>query len=169
MLFNIWVNNMKKLFQKIDFVMIILLIFLIVVLYCYAQLKIFNKDYINLCGYTVFRVITGSMADTIKPQDVVILKITKDVQVNDIITYKSDNDFITHRIIDKNKDEIITKGDANTSKDNPITEDFVVGKVIYIINNVSVWIKVFSTPQVIIAIIISIITIKLIFLKKPKN
>lgn len=169
MLFNIWVNNMKKLFQKIDFVMIILLIFLIVVLYCYAQLKIFNKDYINLCGYTVFRVITGSMADTIKPQDVVILKITKDVQVNDIITYKSDNDFITHRIIDKNKDEIITKGDANTSKDNPITEDLVVGKVIYIINNVSVWIKVFSTPQVIIAIIISIITIKLIFLKKPKN
>lgn len=149
--------------------MIILLIFLIVVLYCYAQLKIFNKDYINLCGYTVFRVITGSMADTIKPQDVVILKITKDVQVNDIITYKSDNDFITHRIIDKNKDEIITKGDANTSKDNPITEDLVVGKVIYIINNVSVWIKVFSTPQVIIAIIISIITIKLIFLKKPKN
>lgn len=169
MLFNIWVNNMKKLFQKIDFVMIILLIFLIVVLYCYAQLKIFNKDYINLCGYTVFRVITGSMADTIKPQDIVILKITKDVQVNDIITYKSDNDFITHRIIDKNKDEIITKGDANTSKDNPITEDLVVGKVIYIINNVSVWIKVFSTPQVIIAIIISIITIKLIFFKKPKN
>lgn len=149
--------------------MIILLIFLIVVLYCYAQLKIFNKDYINLCGYTVFRVITGSMADTIKPQDIVILKITKDVQVNDIITYKSDNDFITHRIIDKNKDEIITKGDANTSKDNPITEDLVVGKVIYIINNVSVWIKVFSTPQVIIAIIISIITIKLIFFKKPKN
>lgn len=160
---------MKKKIQKIDFFLVILLVMLIIVLYCYAQLKVLNREYINFCGYTIFRVITGSMADVINPQDIVIVKITKDVDINDIITYKNENDFITHRVIDKSEEKIITKGDANTSDDSPITEDAIVGKVIYIINNVSIWIKVFTTPQVIIAIIISIITIKFIFWNKPKN
>lgn len=160
---------MKKWYQKIDFFMIILIIILIICLYCYAQLKILGKSYIEFCGYTVFRVITGSMADTIKPQDIVIVKITKDVEVNDIITYKSDNDFITHRLISKNGDELITKGDANTSEDNPININDVVGKIIFIFNNVGIWINVIKTPQVIIALVISIIAIKFMFFSKQKN
>ena len=124
-------NNSKKWYQKIDFFMIILIIILVIVLYCYAQLKVLKKDYINFCGYTVFRVITGSMSDTIKPQDIVIVKITNDVNVNDIITYKNNNDFITHRVIKKDEKQLITKGDANTSQDIPITQNDVVGKDIY--------------------------------------
>lgn len=160
---------MKKWYKKIDFFMIILMILLIIVMYCYAQLKIFNKEYINLCGYTVFRVITGSMSDTIKPQDIVIVKITDDIEINDIITYKKESDFITHRVIDKNEKQIITKGDANTSEDKPITTQDVVGKVVFIINNVQIWINVLKTPQVIIAILISVIAIKFIFSKKQKE
>ncbi len=160
---------MKKWFQKIDFLMIILIIILIIVSYCYAQLKVFHKDHIEFCGYTIFRVITGSMENTIKPQDIVIVKLTKDVNVNDIITYKSGKDFITHRVIEKTEDNLITKGDANTSKDSPITSKDVVGKVVYIFNNVGTWIKGLKTPQVIIAIIFSIITIRIIFGIKPKN
>lgn len=162
---------MKKWYKKIDFFMIILVILLIIVLYCYAQLKILKKDYIDFCGYTIFRVITGSMADTIKPQDIVIVKITKDVNVNDIITYKSDDDFITHRLITiKNNDEYIAKGDANTTEDNPIKKENIVGKVIFIFTNVAIWINVLKSPQVIIAIVISIIAIKLLlFNKKDKK
>lgn len=160
---------MKKWYQKIDFLMIILIIILIIVLYCFAQLKLFNKDYINLGGYTVFRVITGSMADTIMPQDIVIVKITQDINVNDIITYRSNNNFITHRLIKQSENELITKGDANTTEDNPINKDLVVGKVVYIFNNVGIWIKVLKTPQVIVAIIVSIIAIKFMFFKKTKQ
>lgn len=149
--------------------MITLIILLVIVLYCYAQLRILNKDYINFCGYTVFRVITGSMSDTIKPQDIVIVKITKDVGIDDIITYKNNNDFITHRVIEKNEKQIVTKGDANTSQDEPITTNDIIGKVVYIVNNVEIWINVFKTPQVIIAIIISGIGIKIVFGSKPKK
>lgn len=162
-------NNSKKWYQKIDILMITLIILLVIVLYCYAQLRILNKDYINFCGYTVFRVITGSMSDTIKPQDIVIVKITKDVGIDDIITYKNNNDFITHRVIEKNEKQIVTKGDANTSQDEPITTNDIIGKVVYIVNNVEIWINVFKTPQVIIAIIISGIGIKIVFGSKPKK
>ena len=152
--------------KKIDIVAIILLILLIIFSYCYAQLKIFHKDYINFCGFSIFQVITGSMSETIEIKDIVILKITKDVNENDIVTYKSGNDFITHRIIKKEENQIITKGDANDSEDKPITTDDIVGKVIFIISNVAVWENVLKTPQVIIAIILTIIVIWFFVYKK---
>jgi len=159
----------KKKKIKIDIMMLVLLLILFVLLYFLAELKLFGKRYINCAGYTVFQVVTGSMEPTIKTSDIIIVKLTKDVNENDIITFKADNNFITHRIIEKKNDQIITKGDANNTEDIPITEDVVVGKVVYIITNVAVWVKVFKDPKVIIAIIISILIIKVIFSKDVKN
>lgn len=76
---------------------------------------------------------------------------------------------MTHRVVEiNNNEEIITKGDANTSKDDPISKKDIVGKVVFIISNVAVWIEVLKTPQVIIAILITIIAIMILF-KKPKE
>lgn len=155
--------------KKIDFVMIILVIVLLILLFFLAELKLFGKRYINFFGYTVFQVVTGSMDPVIKIDDIVIVKLTNDVKEDDIITYKSDDNFITHRIIKKNDDEIITKGDANNTEDSPILQDDVVGKVVYIISNVAIWIKVFKEPKVVVSLIISIIIIRLMFFKDIKN
>lgn len=158
---------MKK---KLDtFFTIILIIILAILVFCYAQLKIFNKDYINFCGYTIFQVITGSMSNTINPQDIVIVKLTDDVKTHDIITFRVGDDFVTHRIIGNEEDKIITRGDANNSQDAPITKDQIVGKVVFIISNVAIWINVIKEPIVIAAIIISIIVIKLLFFKENKK
>lgn len=158
---------MKK---KLDtFFTIILIIILAILVFCYAQLKIFNKDYINFCGYTIFQVITGSMSNTINPQDIVIVKLTDDVKTHDIITFRVGDDFVTHRIIGNEEDKIITRGDANNSQDAPITKDQIVGKVVFIISNVAIWINVIKEPVVIAAIIISIIVIKLLFFKENKK
>ena len=156
---------MKKA-KVFDFVTIILLLILVILLYCVIQIKVQKKPYINLFGYTVFQVITGSMEDTIKIDDVVIVKLTKDVEVNDIITYRDTDSFVTHRVIKKDGNTLVTKGDANNSEDDPITVDSVIGKVVFIITNVSIWINVFKTPKVVIAIIISVILISLLFKKK---
>ena len=157
---------MKEKLKNIDFVAIILIIILVILLFCYSQIKIFGKKYINFCGYTIFQVITGSMADTIQIKDIVIVKLTQDVEVNDIITYKSGEDFVTHRVIKIEDNKITTKGDANNSEDNPITKDEVVGKVVFIISNVAVWMNVFRTQEVLLAIIFTIIMIKILFFRK---
>lgn len=157
---------MKEKLKNIDFVAIILIIILVILLFCYSQIKIFGKKYINFCGCTIFQVITGSMADTIQIKDIVIVKLTQDVEVNDIITYKSGEDFVTHRVIKIEDNKITTKGDANNSEDNPITKDEVVGKVVFIISNVAVWMNVFRTPEVLLAIIFTIIMIKILFFRK---
>ena len=160
---------MKEKLKKIDFISIILIIIFLIVFYCFAQLKILKRDYINFCGYTVFQVITGSMEDTIKIKDIIIVDITKDVEENDIITFKSGENFVTHRIINKDRDNLITKGDANNSQDDPIKLNDVVGKVIFVISDVAIWISVLKTPEVIIATIISIIVIWIMFFKNKKD
>ncbi len=158
---------MKK---KLDIIFtIILFIILAILLFCYAQLKIFHKDYINFCGYTVFQVITGSMSDTINPKDIVIVKLTDDVKTNDIITFRVGNDFVTHRMIGTEGDKIITRGDANNSQDAPISKNQIVGKVVFIVANVAIWIRVIKEPIVIATIIITIIVIKLMFFKEAKE
>ena len=156
---------MKKA-KVFDIVTIILLLILALLIYCVIQLKVLHRPYINLFGHTVFQVITGSMEDTIKINDVVIVKITKDVKVDDIITYEDSGNYVTHRVIRQKADELITKGDANNAEDDPIKIDRVVGKVVFILTNVSIWINVFKTPKVIIAIIVSIILLSILFKKK---
>ena len=65
MQFNIQAEiNMKETLRKIDIITLCLVIIVVNLAYCYAQLKVFDKDYVNFFGYTIFQVITGSMEDT---------------------------------------------------------------------------------------------------------
>ena len=65
------------------FLVIITVIIIIGAYYMY-QIKIQKKDYANLFGYSLFEVATGSMSPTIEVGDVVITKITKEVNENDM-------------------------------------------------------------------------------------
>lgn len=162
---------MKKIFKflkELDYLLVFLLIVLIIVVFCYAQLKVFHEDYINFCGFSLFHVITGSMAPEINIDDIVIVKVTNDsndINNNDIITYKYNQDFVTHRVINKKDDSLLTQGDANNSSDTPIEYHNVVGKVIFILKW-SIWKKVLFTPQVMFAITIGFIGIWIIFHKR---
>lgn len=155
---------MYKIIEKIIHVIlniVIAFIFLLVIVvgYNYMQLQIMNKDYANFFGYTVFEVSTGSMAKTINVYDVILVKITKDVNENDIVTYKNEDELITHRIMEINGDKIITKGDANNTEDREITKDAIIGKVISVYPRVGIWAKVFSEPNVLICVFITLILI----------
>lgn len=152
-----------KIFKNI--ILNLIIIFLTIVVICAAsafiQLNILNKDYFDIFGYTLFKVNTGSMLPTIQIGDIIIVKLTDNIQKDDIITYYEDNKFITHRVIEFVEDEVITKGDNNNTQDKPISKNNIIGKVSLIINNVNTWKKVFSDIRVIIPITI---TIALIFI-----
>ena len=157
---------MYKVFEKIAHIIlniIITLVFLMVIIvgYNYFQLQIIKKYYSNFFGYTVFEVSTGSMAKTLNIYDVILVKITKEVEVNDIITYKNNDELITHRIMEINENKIITKGDANNTEDKEITTDVVIGKVISVYPKLGVWAKVFTEPNVLISVFITLILIGL--------
>ena len=86
--------------------------------------SVINPDKVpDFFGIKPFVVITGSMEPVISGGDLVMTKTIHPAAVrpNDIISYKSGNSIITHRVIEiiEQNDEIvfITKGDANNSAD----------------------------------------------------
>lgn len=153
-------NKILKIVKSstVNVIIFILSIIAILVVWGFIQISIQGKQYINIFGYSIFQTETRSMATTIEKGDIVIVKIGKDnLQKKDIITYKDENAIITHRIMEMDGDTIIAKGDNNNVEDEPIKKDDVIGKVVFIINNVEIWKKVFSDISVIIPIVITII------------
>ena len=165
--YNIF-NKMLNVF--VNLIIIILVIIAIFSVYGFAQINIFHKEYVNIFGYTFFKTETASMEKTILIGDIVIVKIGKDFNENDIITYKDQNVFVTHRVIKKEENTIITKGDNNNSVDKPISEDEVLGKVVFIAKNVEVWKKVFTDKRVFIPLIITMTLLAiLIFYQEDRS
>lgn len=165
---------MKNIFEKIVKIVTNILMFFVAIivffaLYNFFVLNILNKSYVNFFGYTFFDVATGSMAEQINIDDVIIVKITKDVKEQDIITYKVGKDFITHRIVKIEQDVIVTKGDANNVSDNPIDKSVVVGKVVKVIPRLGIWKKTLTEPKVLISILVTLTLFSIAFSYKSKD
>ena len=165
-------RNLSRIFGGILNILLILVsIFIIVGIYYIIQIKVLNNNYANLFGYTFFEVATGSMSPTINVGDIVVVKLTKEVSENDIIVYNEDDNFITHRLIQKENNKWIAKGDANNSEDKPIEQDDVLGKVIRIIPQIGTWRKVILSPEVLelIAILVVLLIIAYIYTSKTEG
>ena len=164
----------NKILKIIKNIIINALIFILGIIAIFAiwtsiQLNVQNKEYVDIFGYSIFSTETGSMSPTIKKGDIVIVKIGEQVNVEDIITYKKNNAFITHRIIEIDGDSIIAKGDNNNTQDEAIKQEAIIGKVDFIINNVEIWKKVFSDISVIIPIVITVILFIILVSYKEKT
>jgi len=164
----------REIYEKIinivlDTLIIIFGIILIVSIYNNIQVKILGNDYSSFFGYTTFEVQTGSMADTINPGDWIIVKKTSKIELNDIVTYSQDEDFITHRVVEKYKDTYITQGDANNSKDDAITKSQIIGKVVKILPGFGIIRKTFFNPIVLITLIVTLYSVGYILRSSSKK
>ena len=144
------IEKITKYFTNVLLGIVIIAIFF--ALYSFIQLVILEKDYVNYFGYTLFEVQSGSMSPTINVDDMLLVKITNDIKKGDIITYKNEENFITHRVIEANGDKIITKGDSNNSEDKIINKDAVLGKIVKIFPKFGKWKKILLSPGVLIAL-----------------
>ena len=147
----------------LNILIVLFAIFLLISMYTAVQVKILKNEYANFFGYSLFEVQTGSMHGTIEAGDWIVVKSTKDVKVKDIITYKHGKDFITHRVVEIYKGSYVTKGDANSSKDEPIDRDQVVGKVVKTLHGFGILRKTIFNPIVIVSLIICLYLFNLTF------
>ena len=165
--------KLDKVIEKIinyllNILIIIFGIVLLISIYNGIQSKILKKKYVDFFGYSMFEVQTGSMADTINAGDWIIVKLTKNVHIRDIITYELNGEYITHRIISSYGNHYITMGDANNAKDDPVKQNQIVGKVVKILPSLGILRKVILNPSVLIALIITLFLFNYSF-KKVKD
>lgn len=157
-----------KLFKKIikivtNTILVLLFILLGLIVFAKAKMLINGNNYFELFGYSIFEVATGSMTPNINQNDIIITKKNSNYEINDVITFSSDNSYITHRIIGINNNEFITKGDANNTVDKPVNIDNVVGKVIKIYPNLGIWKEVLSNPKILVLILVTLILFDVAF------
>ena len=164
-------NKVIKTIEKIivDLIIVVLAIIAILAILGFCQVNIQKKQYINIFGYSVLSAETGSMSPTIEKGDIVIIKIGDEIKENDIITYKKDNVLITHRIAKIDGDTIIARGDYNNTDDEPIKKENVIGRTVFIINNVEIWKKVFTDMHVLIPVGITVVLFILLVSYKEKT
>lgn len=110
----------------------------------FVALQVTTRGYATVAGYSVFRVITGSMTPTIPVNAVVLCHETdiRDIAEGDIVVFRSAADLtgekiITHRVssVQTQPDGSLTletRGDANPVADTkPVTQDRLIGKVVW--------------------------------------
>ncbi len=102
----------------------VIFIAIIILLLCYFILKVFGI-------VNVFKVQTGSMEDGIHVGDYILSVKNDNYEVGDVVTYKYDGFYVTHRIVSIEDEKVITKGDANNIVDDEIIVNDIVGKVVY--------------------------------------
>mgnify|MGYP003305493287 CR=1 FL=1 len=127
---------MEKLKNVLKYMASFFLVLLVTLcIYTFVVTDIMKKDYVNVFGYTYFVVASGSMSGTIEVDDIIFVRLTKNVKPNDIVTFKSkDGDIITHRLIKKDGSDYITKGDVNNVTDEAVSKEQIIGKVATIVS-----------------------------------
>lgn len=112
----------------------LVILFLSIILSIIVFYKTTNDGLVTkICGFSVLQVSSGSMLNELKIGDIILLKEYDDYKVNDIVTYNVDNEYlVTHRIIERNGNSFITKGDNNNAiDDKSVSRENIEGKVIY--------------------------------------
>ena len=147
-----------KIFKKI-FTIIVTIILIIVLSYNifnFISIRVLGNKLPTINGYSVLEIISGSMEPKFKIGDLIVIdtKITK-FKEKDIVTFKDVNgEFVTHRIIEINEDEIITKGDNNNTIDEAIEKEDIVGRYIYKLDGIGALMKSLRSPFVLIMILL---------------
>ena len=118
---------------------------LIVILW--LLINIFSSMNISFFGLRIFRIVSGSMEPTLKINDLIMIKESKEYKDGDIVTFYDEEAYTTHRIIEISGEEITTKGDNNNSKDPNITKEKIIGKMIYKFEILSFMSYLLSSPK----------------------
>lgn len=122
---------MKKIWKCICRVLLIVLVSVFIGYDAY----LFNATYICKqslpmpfgVGHAI--IMSGSMEPAISVMDVVVIRKKSAYEIGDIVTYQAGDVLVTHRIIEKNGDNYITRGDANNAKDPAIKQEQILGYV----------------------------------------
>lgn len=152
----------------LDLFIVLFGIILLITIYCNIQVKVLKNSYPSFFGYSVFEVKTNSMADAINAGDWIIVKYSSDIANNDIITFEQDGNFITHRVVESYQGTYVTMGDANNAKDEPISKDQIVGKVVKILPNFGIFRYTIFNMPVLVAFIITLYLVGLVLKTKKK-
>lgn len=118
------VKTLKRLKTVFLTICIVILLFYI---------SFFKKPLVTNFPIQFFIITSGSMSPYINTGEMVITLKKSNYKVNDVITFlENESYFVTHRIIRKEENGFVTKGDFNNIEDKSLVQNSQIkGKVIF--------------------------------------
>lgn len=124
---------MRYLLDKLfAFILTVLTIITLGITICAFWQRLNGVHHPEFFNTSVGLIVSGSMEPNLPKGSVTIIRGQESYEAGDIITYIDKNDrSITHRIDEIKDGKIIPKGDANKYADRAITQDQIVGEVVF--------------------------------------
>lgn len=91
-------------------------------------------------------VLSGSMEPEFSVGDLLIIKEQDVYEVGDIVVFQSGKMIVTHRIVSIDGEEVVTRGDANNTEDDPIKLEQIKGEVVSVIPFVGDIVNAIKSP-----------------------
>ena len=117
-------------------------------------------------GYGMAVVLSGSMEPEMSVGDLIVVHEDDDYVVGDVVVFQESGMLITHRIVDIQEDEYVTKGDANNAEDQPILITNIVGKVVFCVPGLGNLVNIVKSP--IVSIVIIVVAVVLVEMSNDK-
>ena len=97
-------------------------------------------------GFGLSVVLSGSMEPALSVGDMIVVVPQESYAEKDVVVFQTGRSAVVHRIISIEGEEIITRGDANDSEDEPISLSHIKGKVIIVVPFVGHLVNLIKTP-----------------------
>lgn len=140
---------------------------LVIIFVVIAGISFFSAPESNgLFGYKGYTVVSGSMEPEIAVGDFIIVEMDpyEEVKKEDIITFQYNQELVTHRVIDKTAEGLVTKGDANNIQDQSfVIEEFYIGTQKILIPYFG-YVITFLQKPIAFALIVALMGVYLIYL-----
>ncbi len=120
---------------------ILITVFIIILI-----VNVFSILNLSFFGFRVYKIGSGSMEPYLKVNDYIIIKKKNNYNVGNVVTYKKNNEYITHRIKSIDGETVITQGDSNNIEDQPINKKDIIGGLVYKSHGLSVIFFLLNKP-----------------------
>ncbi|MGO1470530.1 MAG: signal peptidase I [Tissierella sp.] len=134
---SITIKNIFKILEQIIFYIVILALILMIIFVIQNRS---SNEAPSIFGHRFYIVQSGSMEPILGVGSLIVVKEmeAKDIEVNDVISYKPNGEtVVTHRVVNIENEKALkftTRGDANNADDpNPLNGSNIIGKQIFVI------------------------------------
>ena len=88
----------------------------------------------SVFGYSPVYVLSGSMEPAFSAGDMILIHPQSQYEPGDVVTFHSDGELVTHRIVGESTEGFMVKGDANNVRDEELVRaQEIVGKQVLVL------------------------------------
>lgn len=145
-----------NIFRGLIIAYLIVLTFLFVVLY--VKKNSYHDDYLEVNGYSYFKIDNATLEPDIRKNNIVILKDSEDIDVGDYVTFLEGEkkEVVLRKVVERNEYRLvvdITNNYENKDYKNEINIDDVKAKMIYNNNTFSTVMNILLNPVVLVILL----------------